>query len=327
TTSGTVQIKSYSNGDASAVDLTQFNDAIYYSIDETGYGRELWKTDGTEAGTMLVKDINPSAGSEPFDLTVFNGRLYFTADDGEHGVELWGLKTSQPGDINADYEVTLKDAIQSLKISSNMLVTDTINIDADIGNDNQIGIAETIYILEILSGMREGFDSNRAELIELYNSTNGDQWTNNSGWKTPPLADDGFALPGTENLWYGVNYDSDGSNRELSIYLYRNNLNGTIPESLCNMTNLKIFDVFENDLHGAIPENIGKLTNLESLFLADNQLTGIIPPGIVNLTSIMSLIINNNHLCSNAPDVIVYLDAKSQNWRSGQTNTSCNLEN
>ncbi|HLP47610.1 MAG TPA: hypothetical protein VK469_16810, partial [Candidatus Kapabacteria bacterium] len=49
----------------------------------------------------------------------------------------------------------------------------------------------------------------RAALIALYNSTNGDGWTNNSGWKTPPLDTDGFAMPGTENTWYGVYIVSD----------------------------------------------------------------------------------------------------------------------
>ncbi len=38
----------------------------------------------------------------------------------------------------------------------------------------------------------------RAALIALYESTDGDNWTYNNGWKTPPLAADGFAMPGTE---------------------------------------------------------------------------------------------------------------------------------
>jgi len=38
----------------------------------------------------------------------------------------------------------------------------------------------------------------RAALMALYNATNGDDWFNNTGWKTPPLAADGFAYPGTE---------------------------------------------------------------------------------------------------------------------------------
>jgi ELWxxDGT repeat protein len=51
---------------------------------------ELWKSDGSAGGTVLVKDINPgSAGSNPASLTNVNGILYFAADDGTSGVELW----------------------------------------------------------------------------------------------------------------------------------------------------------------------------------------------------------------------------------------------
>src|SRR5207247_2660952 len=41
-----------------------------------GVGRELWKTDGTDAGTVLAADINHSSGSSiPRFFTVFNGAL------------------------------------------------------------------------------------------------------------------------------------------------------------------------------------------------------------------------------------------------------------
>jgi len=43
----------------------------------------------------------------------------------------------------------------------------------------------------------------RTALITFYNNTDGDNWTDNSGWKTPPLHSDGFAMPGTEGSWFG----------------------------------------------------------------------------------------------------------------------------
>ncbi len=53
-------------------------------------GGELWVTDGTTAGTALVKDINPGvAYGSPASLVVMNGALYFTALDATHGRELW----------------------------------------------------------------------------------------------------------------------------------------------------------------------------------------------------------------------------------------------
>ena len=55
-----------------------------------GHGGELWKSDGTEAGTAMVKDIRRgSDGSYPSFLTSVGRRLFFTADDGVAGTELW----------------------------------------------------------------------------------------------------------------------------------------------------------------------------------------------------------------------------------------------
>ena len=51
---------------------------------------ELWKTNGTAAGTVLVKDIRPGSGSSsPRYLTNVNGTLFFAANDGVNGMRLW----------------------------------------------------------------------------------------------------------------------------------------------------------------------------------------------------------------------------------------------
>jgi len=54
-------------------------------------GTELWTTDGTTAGTNMIKDINPGAnGSNPTSFkVVLNGKLYFKANNGTDGWELW----------------------------------------------------------------------------------------------------------------------------------------------------------------------------------------------------------------------------------------------
>src|SRR5262249_46384662 len=62
----------------------------YLAGDDGLTGYELWKTDGTAAGTVLVKDIYPgSAGSSLSSLTAVNSTLFFLADDGTTGWELW----------------------------------------------------------------------------------------------------------------------------------------------------------------------------------------------------------------------------------------------
>jgi ELWxxDGT repeat protein len=63
--------------------LTAFKNEVYFTAtDEVDpdRGRELWKSDGTSAGTVMVKDINPGRGSsKPAQLIVWNNALYFTA--------------------------------------------------------------------------------------------------------------------------------------------------------------------------------------------------------------------------------------------------------
>ena len=75
--------------------LTNVNGTLYFQANDGVHGTELWKSDGTAAGTTMVADINPgSATSYPANLTNANGTLLFSANDGVHGDELWALNTS-----------------------------------------------------------------------------------------------------------------------------------------------------------------------------------------------------------------------------------------
>ena len=61
---------------------------------ENGHGYELWRSDGTAGGTVLVRDINPgTADSNPCHLAAVSNPHFvgvlFCADDGGHGPELW----------------------------------------------------------------------------------------------------------------------------------------------------------------------------------------------------------------------------------------------
>jgi ELWxxDGT repeat protein len=63
-------------------------------------GQELWKSDGTAAGTVLVKDIRPgSGGSYPRYLTAAGNTLFFRANDGVNGYELWKSDGTAAGTV------------------------------------------------------------------------------------------------------------------------------------------------------------------------------------------------------------------------------------
>jgi ELWxxDGT repeat protein len=76
------------------------NGMVYFHADDGTHGLELWKTDGTEQGTSMVKDIQPGAsGGDPDFFTVFNGNLYFVANDGTNGKELWKSDGTSNGTV------------------------------------------------------------------------------------------------------------------------------------------------------------------------------------------------------------------------------------
>lgn len=64
--------------------------AMYFCAADLTNGAELWRTDGTANGTILIKDINPGKpGSYPQALAEVNGKLLFRATDATMGYELW----------------------------------------------------------------------------------------------------------------------------------------------------------------------------------------------------------------------------------------------
>lgn len=70
--------------------LTAIGNMVYFAANTPTSGNELWKSDGTDAGTILVSDIvTGTSGSSPMNLTNVNGTLYFTATTSAHGRELW----------------------------------------------------------------------------------------------------------------------------------------------------------------------------------------------------------------------------------------------
>ena len=94
--------------------LTNVNGTLFFTADDGTNGAELWKSDGTAAGTALVKDIYPGSSryydywgnwryvpnsSYPSDLTNVNGTLFFTADDGTNGRELWKSDGTAAGTV------------------------------------------------------------------------------------------------------------------------------------------------------------------------------------------------------------------------------------
>ncbi|MGL5094648.1 MAG: ELWxxDGT repeat protein, partial [Planctomycetia bacterium] len=105
TSGGTVRVKDIFTGTTSGFPnsskpafLTNVGGAIYFRANDGSSGFELWKSDGTAAGTVLLKDVNPGPndGFTPHDIvaagpffTNVDGVLYFLGKDGANDEELW----------------------------------------------------------------------------------------------------------------------------------------------------------------------------------------------------------------------------------------------
>jgi len=115
TTDGTVMVKdinpglgdSLFPGASEARLMVNINGTLYFAANDGANGIELWKSDGTDTGTVMVKDINPTGDGIPdwSQLLNVNGTLYLIATDGANGYELWksdgsGGGTQMVADIN-----------------------------------------------------------------------------------------------------------------------------------------------------------------------------------------------------------------------------------
>ncbi len=136
TAEGTVLVKDLRPGAASSMDalslrqLYAVGNTLFFTANNGVHGEELWKTDGTAEGTVLVEDLRPGAQtSAPADLTQVEGVLYFTADDGLHGRELWKSDGTPEGtvlvkDLLAGTRSTFPDVVWYAPRSSLLYGTD-----------------------------------------------------------------------------------------------------------------------------------------------------------------------------------------------------------
>lgn len=98
TASGTSMVKNIRLPDVPGADgsfpsdFAATNDKVFFQANDGTHEGELWVSDGTESGTVLVKDINPQPWPEsggPSDMVALGPKVYFSADDYTNGRELW----------------------------------------------------------------------------------------------------------------------------------------------------------------------------------------------------------------------------------------------
>eukprot|EP00759_Apiculatamorpha_spiralis_P032063 PhF_6_TR3366/c0_g1_i1/m.4792 len=117
----------------------------------------------------------------------------------------------------------------------------------------------------------------RDALFELYIKCNGPLWPlkNRANW-------------GTDNVcsWNGIVCDPSG--QIISVDMEEENMRCELPESLGNLTSLRVLDISSN-LIGTIPTTIRYWTRLERLKLYQNQITGTLPDWLSELRDLREI--------------------------------------
>ncbi|MCA9330484.1 fibronectin type III domain-containing protein, partial [Candidatus Saccharibacteria bacterium] len=133
-------------------------------------------------------------------------------------------------------------------------------------------------------------------LVALYSSTNGMNWSNNSGW----------LMSNTPCDWYGLTCENGHVTK---VQLENNQLSGSLPSQLGNLPELFTLYLYENNLTGEIPAELGALTHLDELILFSNALSGAIPPTLGSLAQVRYVLLNNNELTGEIPQELGDLPA------------------
>ncbi|MEN8123059.1 MAG: T9SS type A sorting domain-containing protein [Bacteroidota bacterium] len=154
-------------------------------------------------------------------------------------------------------------------------------------------------------------------LEAFYFATNGDNWNYNTNW----LDTINFSVkdwPGVivrdghvRKLWLDSNNVVGTIPLEIlnlsyleDLSLVKNKLSGNIPNQIGNLSKLIILSLSENNLTGNIPVSIGQISNLYYLGLTRNNLEGIIPTEIGNCTKIEGISLGYNNLSGSIPSSI-----------------------
>jgi hypothetical protein len=128
-------------------------------------------------------------------------------------------------------------------------------------------------------------------LVALYESTDGENWDENSNWL-------GDSPCNSAASWFGV---SCQGGRVIEINLAENNLVGQLPDDLGNLGQLSSLNLFSNTITGTLPAPLMGLDTVTFLHLGNNQLEGVIPPQIENMDGLVSLYLNQNSFSGSIP--------------------------
>ena len=134
-----------------------FDGSLYFAND-TELGTQLWKSDGTQDGTVMVSE------QHPFEIVVFDDRIFFTTEEAEYGHEIWSTDGTPEGtalavDINPGtassnaMHLVATDAALYLSADDGvhgqelwMISSSADALQGDINGDGNVGFADFLIL-------------------------------------------------------------------------------------------------------------------------------------------------------------------------------------
>jgi len=272
-------------------------------------GQYLSDPDPCNAVTPNIEalDFNAFAMSAMFKINgipdtrrpvIICGRAYrwlhtYTTLDSLVGLGKSDFDLSTPSDVKCPMGVWNKLTVTHNRMENkqrlylNDVCIDSATFDLDHHNDRIFSITHG-GIGRVFKGLlkdlkiytQDGLRQDSLALVALYDSTDGANWDNNDNWLTGPV-----------ESWYGITVEND---RVTVISLGNNNLNGTIPPQIGNITELGDLVLHNNEITNPLPETLANLLNLWELVLNGNNLSGNIPDFIWQMESLNFLNLQNN---------------------------------
>ena len=238
-----------------------------------------------EQNAFTFEDIEPNIGvpsssfvyapqdsvGVPVDTTVETGfeLVLVTKVGGSSNVYHWYKNT-----------IPIDGANDSILIINPVVFNDAGTYSCQITNN--VATALTLYHQPFYVNVKQSmFETDSLALVDLYTSTNGGNWTTNTNW---------LSAVALEN-WHGVTVEN---NRVVSLDLQENNMNGSVPSSLGNLSALTFLSLRNNNLSGSLPDEIGNMTEMTDLDFAFNNLSGAVPETLGNLSKLVALFLDFN---------------------------------
>ncbi|TVZ56146.1 putative secreted protein (Por secretion system target) [Lutibacter sp. Hel_I_33_5] len=122
--------------------LRAVGNTLFFVTDDGVHGSELFKSDGTEAGTLLVKDIyQGKSKSSPSVLMNFNNQLFFYAYTGSvNGVNLWKSDGTEAGTVKV---ASIKEASGNSLHASYLVIDNTLFLESSTSRGDSYGLWKT----------------------------------------------------------------------------------------------------------------------------------------------------------------------------------------